>query len=330
MQDASIVITHRVFPETTAELSRYGRVRGNDSDQGLVYENSISRSQDADALMVFMPDRVDAAFLGHCPKLRIVACALKGYDHIDVEACTRQNIWVSIVPDLLSFPTADLAVGLLLAVTRNIMEGDRFVRSGHFKGWRPLLYGRGLEGKTAGIVGFGNVGKLIARRLRAFEMRVCCYDPAEMVPGVFSAMGVEKVTFAELLLSADYIIVAAPLLPSTVHLFDQSVLDRVKPGAFLINVGRGSVVDEKAAAVALENGRLAGYGADVFELEDLSQADRPETIPLALLRDSSRTIFTPHLGSAVSEVRFAIEKAAVANIVDVLEGRSPRNAVNKF
>jgi phosphonate dehydrogenase len=141
MKAASIVITHRVFPETTAKLNCYGRVQRNDSDQGMDYEKLLACSQKADALMVFMPDKVDEAFLGHCSKLRIVACALKGYDNIDVDACTRHGVWVSIVPDLLSTPTADLAVGLLLAITRKIMEGDRFVRSGSFRGWRPLLYG---------------------------------------------------------------------------------------------------------------------------------------------------------------------------------------------
>jgi phosphonate dehydrogenase len=330
MKAASIVITHRVFPETTAKLNCYGRVQRNDSDQGMDYEKLLACSQKADALMVFMPDKVDEAFLGHCSKLRIVACALKGYDNIDVDACTRHGVWVSIVPDLLSTPTADLAVGLLLAITRKIMEGDRFVRSGSFRGWRPLLYGSGLEGKTAGIVGFGKVGQLITRRLKAFEMKLCCADPAEIDSEVLGEMGVKKIGFEELVRHSDYIFAAAPLLPSSLHLFDQGVLARMKPGAFLINIGRGSVVDENAVAVALENGTLAGYAADVFELEDLSRADRPETIPTAFLGESSRTVFTPHLGSAVDEVRLAIEKAAVVNIIDVLEGRSPRNAVNRL
>jgi phosphonate dehydrogenase len=330
MQDASIVITHRVFLETIEELSRCGRVQANHNDQGLGYQTLLSRSREADALMVFMPDKIDADLLENCPKLKIVACALKGYDNIDVNACTRQGVWVSIVPDLLSAPTADLAVGLLLAVGRNIIEGDRFVRSGRFRGWRPLLYGRGLQGKTAGIVGFGKVGKLIARRLRAFDMRVCCFDPAEMDPDVLGEMGVQKIGFNELVRSSDYIFVAAPLHPFSLHLFNRDTLARIKRGAFLINVGRGSVVDEHAAAAALENGMLAGYAADVFELEDLSQDDRPLAIPTALLHESSRTVFTPHLGSAVDEVRLAIEKAAAANIIDVLEGRPPRNAVNRL
>jgi phosphonate dehydrogenase len=279
--------------------------------------------------MVFMPDLVDAAFLERCPRLRIVACALKGYDNIDVEACTRRGVWASVVPDLLSVPTADLAVGLLLSLTRNVAEGDRFVRSGRFRGWRPALYGRGLAGKTAGIVGFGSVARLIARRLLAFDLRVLVCDPAPVETGELERNSVEQVDLDGLLGSSDHVILAAPFLPSTLHLFDAALLARMRPGAFLVNVGRGSVVDESAVAAALHSGALAGYAADVFEFEDLSRPDRPAAIPPSLLQHRSNTLFTPHLGSAVDEVRRRIEQAAASNIIDVLEGRPPRNAINR-
>jgi phosphonate dehydrogenase len=210
------------------------------------------------------------------------------------------------------------------------MEGDRFVRSGKFRGWRPLLYGAGLEGKTAGIVGFGKVGRLIAGRLKGFGIQLVCCDPVAIDRAVLSGLGIEQVGFAELLRCSDAVVLAAPLTPSSVHLFGPEALGRMPPGAFLVNVGRGSVVDEKAVAEALQSGRLAGYAADVFELEDLSITSRPDAIHPALLREAGRTVFTPHLGSAVTEVRLAIEKAAAANIVDVLQGRPPRNAVNRL
>jgi phosphonate dehydrogenase len=329
MSGARIVITHRAFAETLAALGSHGSVVGNDSEESWGREALLARAETADALMVFMPDQVDAHFLQRCPRLRIIACALKGYDNIDIEACTRRGVWASVVPDLLSVPTADLAVGLLLALTRNVAEGDRFVRSGCFRGWRPALYGRGLSGKTAGIVGFGSVGRLIARRLRAFDLRVLVCDPAPLDSGDLERNSVEQTDLHDLLGDSDHVILAAPLLPSTLHLVDTRLLACMKPGAFLVNIGRGSVVDESAVAAALRSGALAGYAADVFELEDLSRPDRPAAIPHVLLQERSRTLFTPHLGSAVDEVRLGIELEAAANIVDVLQGRPPRNAINR-
>ncbi|MHB8835815.1 MAG: phosphonate dehydrogenase [Candidatus Methylomirabilia bacterium] len=329
MSSARIVVTHRAFPETLTALGRHGTVVGNDGEESWDREALFARAQDADAIMVFMPDQVDAAFLERCPRLRIIACALKGYDNIDVEACTRRGVWASVVPDLLSVPTADLAVGLLLSLTRNVVEGDRFVRSGRFRGWRPAFYGRGLAGKTAGVVGFGSVGQLIARRLLAFDLRVLACDPALAEAGDLGGSGAEQADLHGLLESSDYVILAAPLLPSTLHLIDAGLLARMKAGAVLVNVGRGSVVDESAVGAALHSGALAGYAADVFEFEDLSRPDRPAAIPLALLQDRASTLFTPHLGSAVDEVRLRIEQVAAANIIDVLEGRPPRNAINR-
>jgi phosphonate dehydrogenase len=327
MKGSRIVITHRVHPQIAEELSRYGSVFANKGSESLDPEVLKEKSAGAEALMVFMPDRIDEAFLACCPRLKIVACALKGYDNIDVEACARRSIWVSIVPDLLSAPTADLAVALLLALTRNIVQGDRQVRSGAFQGWRPVLYGSGLQGKKAGIVGFGRVGRLIARRLIGFDLSVSFFDPNLKEDKAPVAV---RRTFDldEIVRDSDYLILAAPLGPATFHLFNKERLDRVKPGAFMVNVGRGSVVDEGAVAEALSSGRLSGYAADVFEMEDLSLPNRPSSIPNSLLHASDRTVFTPHLGSAVAEVRLAIERAAAASIIDVLQGRRPGNAVN--
>ncbi len=330
MRQPLIVTTHRIFAETRKLLTSHGRLWSPEEEEGVGRGLLIDLAREAEALMVFMPDRIDEGVLSQCGRLQIVACALKGCDNIDVAACTRRGIWVTIVPDLLSAPTADLAVGLLLVLTRKILEGDRFVRSGCFRGWRPRLYGAGLEGKTAGIVGFGGVGRRIAHRLNAFGMQRVCFGPIALDPGMLAELGVEQVRFDTLLHVSDVILVAAPLSPASRHLFDRQALARMKPGAFLVNVGRGSVVDEEAVSEALQNGQLGGYAADVFAMEDLSLPDRPVSIPSALLRDSSRTVFTPHLGSAVVETRRAIEAAAAANIIDVLQGRRPRDAVNRL
>ncbi len=274
--------------------------------------------RDADALMVFMPDSLDEEFLRACPNLKIVAAALKGCDNFDVDACTRLGIWFTIVPDLLTEPTAELALALMLGVARNVLAGDRLIRSGGFQGWRPILYGTGLTGSTVGLIGFGAVGRALAQMLFGFSCRVEFHDPA-----------VKHSTPLETLLeSSDFVLPLLPLTGETFHLFGKDALARMKPGAYLINVSRGSVVDEEAVADSLESGRLAGYAADTFEMEDWARRDRPREINPRLLRLTDRTLFTPHLGSAVARARLEIERAAANNILQALRGERPEGAIN--
>ena len=162
-----IVVTHWVHRAVLDLLAAHGQVIANDTRERWTQDELIDRAGDATALLAFMPDRIDDAFLQACPRLKIVAAALKGYDNIDVKACAQRDVWVGIVSDLLTEPTAELAIALLLGLIRNVLPGDRFVRSGAFRGWRPLLYGSTLGEATPGIIGMGAVGRAIARRLHA-------------------------------------------------------------------------------------------------------------------------------------------------------------------
>jgi phosphonate dehydrogenase len=281
-----------------------------------------ARAASASALLAFMPDQVDARLLDACPELRIVAGAFKGADNVDVEACTARGVWVTVVPDLLTASTAELAVGLLIAVARRIREGDAAVRGGRFAGWRPGLYGTGLEGTVVGIVGLGSLGQAIARRLSGFECRLAYADP-----GVPEANGLAALPLEDLLRESRALVLAVPLTSATHKLINSDRLALMPPGAVLVNVGRGSTVDEDAVAAALESGRLAGYGADVFAMEDRSQAITPAAIPPALLKHP-RSVLTPHLGSAVENVRHAIEIRAAESILQALDGSRPAGAIN--
>jgi phosphonate dehydrogenase len=301
-----VVITQRVFPETEAILSPHAEL----------FVDVPPR--DADALMVFMPDSLDEAFLKACPSLRIVAAALKGCDNFDVEACTRLGIWLTIVPDLLTEPTAELALALMLGLARNVMAGDRLIRSGEFQGWRPILYGTGLAGSTVGIIGFGAVGRSLAAKLEGFACQVRYYDAS-----VDGSLPLEA-----LLATSDFVLPLLPLTAQTFHLLDRQALSRMQRGSYLINVSRGSIVDEDAVADALETGQLAGYAADTFEMEDWARSDRPREINPRLLRLTERTLFTPHLGSAVASARREIERAAANNILQALRGERPSDAIN--
>lgn len=327
--EPKIVLTHRVHPEVVALLAQHGEVVPNLAAETLASDEILRRARDATALMAFMPDRVDEAFVRACPRLRVIACALKGYDNFDVEACTRRGVWITIVRDLLTVPTAELAIGLLIGISRNLPEGDRFVRSGRFTGWRPLLYGTGLAGATLGIIGMGAVGQAVAGRMGGFGMRLLYADPAALPAEKERRCSLVRVNLAELLAASDFVMPLVPYGQTTLHLIDAAALARMKQGAFLINVCRGSVVDEAAVAAALASGRLAGYAADVFEMEEWARPDRPPAIPPALLEDGRRTLFTPHIGSAVAAVRLQIELEAARSILQALRGETPQGAVNR-
>ncbi len=323
-----VVLTHWVHPEIVELLQSGAEVIPNMTHETLPRPEILARAKDADALMAFMPDSIDDHFLAACPRLRIVGAALKGYDNFDVDACTRRGIWFSIVPDLLTIPTAELTIGLLLGLTRHMMEGDRRIRSGGFQGWRPELYGTGLTGRTLGIIGMGAVGRAMAKRLAGFDMRLVYCDTVALGEEQERAWDLRRVTLSELLANSDFVVPMLPMTAQTFHLINGNTIKQMKRGCYLINACRGSVVDEQSVLAALREGQLAGYAADVFEMEEWTRAERPDGIPRELLENTAQTFFTPHLGSAVTEVRIEIERQAACNILQALSGERPAGAIN--
>lgn len=322
-----IVVTNRIFPETASLLSAYGEVDVNQSTHPWLRDEVQRRCADAKAILAFMTDCLDASFIQACPNLKIIGGALKGADNIDVSAAERQGVWVTIVPDLLTVPTAELALGLMLAIGRNIVAGDRHIRMHGFSGWRPEFYGQGISGSTVCIVGFGRIGQALARRLAAFDCRIIACDTA-------AGVGDEAFEFLSMmpidqgLAQADFVVLAMPLSSETIHIINRGSLRKMKRGAFLVNVARGSLVDEAAVAEAIDAGRLAGYAADVFECEDWANPGHPAAIHPRLSATGASTVLTPHIGSAVGTVRREIELHAAKNIIAVLDGERPSSAIN--
>jgi phosphonate dehydrogenase len=318
-----ILVTQRIHEEVQQRLSAYGEVDMNSGPDPWPQAEVMRRAAQATAIMGFMTDQIDSELLLAAPQLKIVACALKGFDNYNVPACTQAGVWVSIVPDLLTEPTAELAIGLAIGLARHVRQGDAYVRSGQFEGWRTHFYGMGLNGSVAAVVGLGQVGSAIVKKLSGFGCsRILGVDP-EAKPS-----GVEMVFLEAAMSQADFLFVAAPLVPTTNHLIGKKQLEQAKAGQLIINIGRGSVVDESAVTQALQKMQIGGYAADVFECEDWQLADRPRCISPELLA-LNNTIFTPHIGSAVKSVRVAIEQSAADNIIAVLQGRVPLDAVNR-
>lgn len=322
-----IVVTQPIAKSVESFLQEIGDVFVHPGPENLPAKKLHQICRDADAVMVFMTEQIDRAFLDACPQLKIVAGALKGYDNIDVDSCSERGITVTVVPDLLSAPTAELALGLTIAVCRNMRAGDAHMRSGTFAGWRPKLFGGSISGSTIGVIGAGSVGKAFLSLLRGFDCTRLYYDRSALSSEHEQVFSARYADIAPLTESADIVVLALPLTAQTHHLVDANFLARMKPGSYLVNPARGSLVDEAAVSAALQSGHLAGYAADVFESEDWARTDRPPHVNPGLI-SAANTYLTPHLGSAVTEVRVAIEQAAADSIAVTLQGRLPPTAIN--
>jgi phosphonate dehydrogenase len=323
-----VVVTHWVHPEVADYLAGFCDPVLPGADQGVWPRERVAElAADASGLIVSMADSVDEAFLSGCPRLRVVSATLKGYDNFDADACARRGIWLTILPDLLTAPTAELAAGLIIGIMRRVAEADRYIRDGWFAGWRPRFYGTTLRGATTGIVGMGEVGQALAALLAPFGTRIVYHDAHRLPAAAERRLQATGLGLLDLLASCDVVVLLLPLTDATHRVIGRAALRRMRPGACLVNVGRGSVVDEEAVADALGGGWLGGYAADVFAMEDWALPGRPASIPARLLAHP-RTLFTPHLGSAADAVRRQMSLQAARQVRQVLDGQRPDHAVN--
>lgn len=270
--------------------------------------------------LTLLTEKVDAEFLDAARDLRMVANYAVGYDNIDVAECTRRGIPVSNTPEVLTETTADLAWALIMAAARRVAEGDRFLRARKPWIWGPeFMLGQDIHHKTLGIVGFGRIGRALARRAQGFDMRVIYHDVARAPEDVERQLHAEFRPFRQLLGEADVISIHVALTPQTYHLFGAEEFRQMKRTAILVNTARGPVVDEAALANALRHSEIFAAGLDVFEHE-------PQIHPELLELDN--VVILPHLGSASVETRNAMGFLAVENLIAALEGRRPPTLVN--
>jgi glyoxylate reductase len=313
-----IVVTRRI-PEAARELLRQaGEVWMSEVDRPLTPEELREAVRGADAIVSMLHDRVDGSVADAAgPGLRVVANVAVGYDNVDVAALTERGVVVTNTPGVLTDATADLAFGLLLALTRRIVEGDRLLRAR--RPWSfhlGFMLGSGLQEKTLGVVGLGQIGTATARRARAFGMRIVYSGRSRSAAE--TELDARFVSFEELLATSDVVSLHCPLTPETRHLIDADALAAMKSSAVLVNTTRGPVVDEPALADALSRKEIAGAALDVFEKE-------PEVEPRLLEMDN--VVLTPHLGSATVETRTEMALLAARNVVAVLRGEQPPNPV---
>ena len=315
----TFVVTNRL-PEPALELLRVaGEVRASDATTPLPRAELLELVAGADALLTLLGDRVDGELLDAAgPRLRCVANVAVGFDNVDLEAAAARGVVVTNTPGVLDDATADLAIGLLLAATRRLGEGERLVRSGRPWAWgMSFMLGRGLRGKLLGIVGLGNIGTRVAERARGFGMEIV-YCGRHEAPAA-AALGAERLALDELLAAADAVSLHCPLTAETRHLIGSRELALMKPTATLVNTARGPVVDEAALAVALRDGQIAAAGLDVYEREP---AVEPGLLEL------ENAVLVPHLGSATVETRTAMAELAARNAVSVVMDEKPLTPVD--
>ncbi len=274
----------------------------------------LAEARDAEVLVVSYLDRVDEELLAGLPRLRHLASYGVGVNHLDLEACRRRRLLGTNTPGVVTEATAEHAIALLLAVARRVVEGDRIIRRG---GWTSLdpayLLGTGLDGKVLGLVGFGRIGQAVARRAVALGLSIVYAGPREV-----EFPGARRLPLDELLAASHAVSLHVPLTPATDGLLSSERIDRMRPGAILVNTARGQVVDDAALAGALRDGRLAGAGLDVFR-------DEPR-VPAAYLA-LENVVLTPHLGSGTRETREAITAMVVEEVERVARGEPPLHPV---
>ncbi len=315
------------------------------AEHGILDREALLRGvQNADGLICLLTDKIDRELIAAGSKLKVIANVAVGYNNIDVNAARERAIYVTNTPDVLTDATADLTWALILGITRRVVEADAFLREGNFTGWDfDMLLGAGLSGKTLGIIGYGRIGRAVARRASGFGMSViyCGRDDiayrddprhgammnARQSGGATSPLNqsariegfaARRVNFNRLLETADIISLHVPLAATTTHLIDAAAFAQMKSSAYIINTARGPIIDEAALVEALQQKRVAGAGLDVFEFEP--------RVTEALL-SMKNTILLPHIGSATLETRTAMASLAAENAIDVLSGRPPRNAI---
>lgn len=271
----------------------------------------------AEVVVSQLLDPLDAELLAQAPGLKLICNYAVGTNNVDRAAAAARGVALTNTPDVLTESSADMTWALLLALTRRVLEGDRMVRAGEFVGWAPqLLLGTELSGKTLGVVGLGRIGRAVARRARAFGMRVCYTGRRELSEA--EAEGARYQSLEELLRESDVVSLHCPLTPETQHLLDAERLAWLKPSAYLINMARGPVVCERSLVAALRAGRLRGAGLDVFEREPLLAEG---------LAELGSVVLAPHLGSATEEARLAMAEIVAGNIEDYLAKRPLRTRV---
>lgn len=317
----AILVTRKLPPAAMAFLEENFEVTLNPHNRVFTRDELLSAVSGKQGVLSLLTDSMDGEVMDRAGKnLKIIANYAVGFNNIDVPAATKRKIAVSNTPGVLTDTTADIAMALILAVARRIVESDVYARAGKYEGWDPLLFlGSDVHHKTLGILGFGRVGQALARRAAGFDMNILYYNRTRLDPELEKSMGAAYADLPTLLKESDFLSIHTPASPETLGLMDLEKFSLMKPNAFVINTARGEIIREDDLVKALQQKKIAGAGLDVFERE-------PEIHNA--LKAMDNVVLLPHIGSASLETRTRMGLMAAENLVAFFKGQIPPNCLN--
>ena len=317
-----VYITRKIPEPGPSILKKYFQTNMNSGADVLGREKLIENVRGVDALICMLGDKIDSEVMDAAgPNLKVISCYSVGHDHVDIYEATKRKIAVTNTPNVLANTTADLTFSLILTAARNIVNADRYVRYGNWKfGWTPDLFlGYDVYESTLGIIGLGEIGTLLAKRARGFDMEVIYYSKTRKHK-IESELDITYVSLEELLQRSDFVSIHVSLNKDSFHMIDESKFKLMKKTAFIINTSRGKVINEQHLISALKDKVIAGAALDVYEIEPISKSN-----PLTQM---SQTILLPHIGSATFRTRSKMAEVAANNIVNFFNRKGIVHKIN--
>lgn len=317
-----VYVTRKIPDPGPSILKKHFQMKMNPAVDVINRENLFENIRDVDGLLCMLGDTIDSNVMDAAgPNLKVISCYSVGYDHVDIYEATKRKIIVTNTPNVLANATADLTFSLILAAARNIVSADRHVRNGNWKfGWTPDLFlGYDVHGSTLGIIGLGEIGRLVAKRARGFDMKVIYYSKTRKRK-IESELDITYVPLEELLQRSDFVSIHVSLNKDSFHMIDKSKIRLMKKTAFIINTSRGKIINEQDLVSALRNKAIAGAGLDVYESEPISRSNPVTQLP--------QTVLLPHIGSATFMTRSKMAEVAANNIVNFFFGKGIVHKIN--
>ncbi len=322
MIQPKILVARAVFPEVITRLESHFEVESNQIDDVLSKAQLISKLRGKQGVFTTGGERIDAEVLAACPDLKICANMAVGYNNFDLDAMTKAGVWATNAPDVLTETTADFGFALLMATARRVTESEHYLRAGKWTKWSyDMFAGADIHGATLGVLGMGRIGQGIAKRgALGFGMKVIYHNRTRLAPALEAECKARYVSKAELLRTADHLVLVLPYSAASHHSIGAAELAMMKPTATLVNIARGGIVDDAALAAALASRRIAAAGLDVFEGEPTVHPDL-----LAL----TNVVLTPHIASATRPTRLAMANLAADNLLAFFSGNKPLTPLNQ-
>ena len=321
MKKPKVIITRRLQDRVEKRMRELFNVDLSDAEYPISRQELLSAVKEADILVPTIGDKIDASILSAASSnLKLIANYGAGYDHIDIKTALQRGIIVTNTPSVLTTDTADMTMALILAIPRKLREGHEEMQSGSWKGWSPsAMIGMRITGKKLGILGMGRIGQAIAKRAKAFDLDINYHNRRRLHQNIEESLSATYwENLEEMLSTIDILVVSASLNPSSLYLLDAKCLGTMKQTAYLVNISRGEIIDQKALVRQLKEGRLGGAGLDVYDSEEIIGSD---------FKSLKNVFLLPHMGSSTLEGRIEMGEKVIINIKTFIDGHRPPDQI---